>query len=170
MFRRFMISVSALALLLTTTTTSLAGESDNVVITETNTYVEYKVKGLYSDIRDDVEFAITGTGIKINTIAHTGDMLIRTGKDLGIKKIIYSHAEAFEFCSATVSRASMEADPRNFMFCPYIIYVYQLATDKDSVYITYRRPSYGASKESDKALKGIETLLKGIILEVVEQG
>ncbi|VAW96801.1 hypothetical protein MNBD_GAMMA22-1215 [hydrothermal vent metagenome] len=143
-----------------------AGESDNVI--ETETFVEYKVEGEYANVRDDLELAITGGGIKINTIAHTGDMLIRTGKDIGAKKIIYKHAEAFEFCSATISRATMEADPRNFMFCPYIIYVYQLSQDKNTIYIMYRRPSYGTNKKSNKALRAVETMLKNMISEVVQ--
>jgi len=167
MFRQIIVIISVITTFLLISPIIVAGESNNVVVKETDTYVEYKINGFYEDIRDDVELAITGTGIKINTIAHTGDMLIRTGKDLGAKKIIYKHAEAFEFCSATVSRTSMEADPRNFIFCPYIIYVYQLSKDKEIVYVSYRRPSYGASKKSDEALKGIEKLLKTIIAEVL---
>jgi len=168
MFRLFVVIISSIAVFSLSTQAIQADSSGKVVLKETDTYVEYKIKGVYEDIREDIEFAITGTGIKINTIAHTGDMLIRTGKDLGATKLIFKHAEAFEFCSATVSRASMEADPRNFMFCPYIIYVYQLGTDKGIVYVSYRRPSYGASKKSDKALKGIEKLLKEIISEAIE--
>ncbi len=168
MFRVFLTAISIITFLGTLSFTTHADESDNVVITETDIFVEYKVKGVYADVRDDVELAITGAGIKINTIAHTGDMLIRTGKDIGAKKVIYKHAEAFEFCSATISRATMEVDPRNFMFCPYIIYVYQLSQDKNTVYITYRRPSYGSNTKSNKALKAVEMMLKNIISEVVQ--
>ena len=170
MFREAVAMLSIMMAILTGSAlinTVYAGESDDVKITETDTFVEYKIKGFYADIRDDIELAITGTGIKINTIAHTGDMLIRTAKDVGATKVIYKHAEAFEFCSATISRATMEADRRNFMFCPYIIYVYQLATDKETVYVTYRRPTYGKNKKSNAALKSVEKLLKGIISEVL---
>jgi len=166
MFRSYYPVLTLSLILFFALSNAQAGESSNVV--ETETFVEYKMKGLYQDIRDDVEYAITGTGIKINTVAHTGDMLIRTGKDIGAKIVIYKHAEAFEFCSATISRATMEADPRNFMFCPYIIYVYQLSKDTDTVYITYRRPTYGNNKKSNDALKNVEKLLKNIIAEVVQ--
>ncbi len=167
MFRQIIVIMSFLAGSTLITHSVLAGESSDVKITETNTFVEYKIKGFYADIRDDVELAITGTGIKINTIAHTGDMLIRTAKDVGATTVIYKHAEAFEFCSATISRATMEADPKNFMFCPYIIYVYQLSTDKEVVYVTYRRPTYGKNKKSNEALRAVEKLLKSIISEVL---
>ncbi len=171
MFRKTMVMLSSLLAILTGSASLInivhAGESDNVKITETDTFVEYKIKGFYADVRDDIELAITGTGIKINTVAHTGDMLIRTAKDVGATTEIYKHAEAFEFCSATISRATMEADPKNFMFCPYIIYVYQLSTDKKVVYVTYRRPTYGKNKKSNAALKSVEKLLKSIISEVL---
>jgi uncharacterized protein (DUF302 family) len=167
MFRQFIVILSLLTGAVLISNSVFAGESSDVKITETDTFVEYKIKGFYADIRDDVELAITGTGIKINTIAHTGDMLIRTAKDVGATTVIYKHAEAFEFCSATISRATMEVDPKNFMFCPYIIYVYQLSQDKEIVYVTYRRPTYGENKKSNEALKSVEKLLKTIISEVL---
>ncbi|MFV2059413.1 MAG: DUF302 domain-containing protein [Gammaproteobacteria bacterium] len=169
MFQQFIVMLAILTGSVLLLPNALADESSDVKITETETFVEYKINGFYADIRDDVELSITGTGIKINTIAHTGDMLIRTAKDVGATKVIYKHAEAFEFCSATISRATMEADFRNFMFCPYIIYVYQLSGDKDKevVYVTYRRPTYGKNKKSNEALQSVEKLLKGIISEVL---
>jgi len=166
-FRQFILFVLINSASLLAINGIQASESSDVKMTETDTFIEYKINGFYEDIRDDLELAITGTGIKINTIAHTGDMLIRTAKDVGATTVIYKHAEAFEFCSATISRATMEADPRNFMFCPYIIYVYQLSKDKEVVYISYRRPTYGISKKSDAALKSVEKLLRNIISEVL---
>ena len=128
----------------------------------------YVVDSRYEFVRDDLELAITGRGIKINNISHIGDMLARTGKDLGAKKQIFSHAEAFEFCSATVSRATMEADPHNIIFCPYIIAVYSLPTDKDKTYISFRKPSRVGSKASKAALQKVEDLLTSIAEEVAK--
>lgn len=108
----------------------------------------YVVDSSYEFVRDDLEIAITGRGIKINNISHIGTMLARTGKDLGAKKQIFEHAEAFEFCSATVSRATMEADPHNIVFCPYIIAVYSLPGEKNKTYISFRRPTLVGSKAS----------------------
>lgn len=126
----------------------------------------YIVNNSYEFVRDDLELAITGRGIKINNISHIGDMLARTGKDIGAKKQIFEHAEAFEFCSATVSRATMEADPHNIVFCPYIIAVYSLPGEKDKTYISFRRPSLVGGEASVAALQQVEDLMKSIVAEV----
>lgn len=156
-----------LRILLLISMTCISFQATSVEKTRDDYMIEFKVQGSYGDIRDDVEFAITSTGIKINTIAHTGDMLKRTGKDLGSSKEIFKHAEAFEFCSAALSRATMEVDPRNFIFCPYIIYVYQLPKEKNIVYVAYRRPNYVAAKKSEATLKAIDKLLNDIILDAI---
>lgn len=135
--------------------------------TERDDYMRmYVVNGSYEFVRDDLELAITGRGIKVNNISHIGDMLARTGKDLGASKQIFAHAEAFEFCSATVSRATMEADPHNIVFCPYIIAVYSLPNEKDKTYISFRRPTLVGGPASRAALQKVENLIQSIVEEV----
>jgi len=130
---------------------------------ETSLYKFYKVPGTYEDVRVDLEYAITGRGIKINGVSHISEMLTRTGKDIGRTKKIYGHAEAIEFCSATLSRDMMEADPTNIIFCPYIIYIYSLKEDKNSVYLGYRKISGLNTKASKKAAAAIIKTYEGII-------
>ena len=129
--------------------------------------VTYKVKANWGDVRDQVREAITGKGIKINNVSHIGEMLIRTGKDLGYKKKVFDHAEAFEFCSATHSRFTMEADPHNIVFCPYIISVYEIASEPGEVYVTYRRPSIIGDEASKKSLRGVEELIDSIVQDAL---
>ena len=128
----------------------------------------YVVDSPYQIVRDDLELAITGRGIKINTISHIGDMLARTGKDLGTAKQVFAHAEAFEFCSATVSRSTMEADPHNIVFCPYVIAVYSLPQDKDKTYISFRRPTLVGNAASKAALQKVEDLMQSLVEEVAK--
>jgi len=129
--------------------------------------VTYMVKAKWSDVRDQIREAITGKGIKINNVSHIGDMLIRTGKDLGYKKKVFDHAEAFEFCSATHSRFTMEADPNNIVFCPYIISVYEITGKPGDIYVTYRRPSIIGDEASKKSLRGVESLLDSIVQDAL---
>ena len=129
--------------------------------------VTYKVKAKFADVRDQLSSAITGKGIKINNISYIGNMLTRTGKDLGFKKMVYTDAQAFEFCSATHSRFTMEADPHNIVFCPYIISVYELADEKGQVYLSYRRPSIIGSDASKKSLQDVEKLMDDIAQEAL---
>ncbi len=128
----------------------------------------YVVSDRYENVRDDLELAITERGIKINNISYIGNMLARTGKDLGAKKRIFSHAEAFEFCSARASRATMEADPHNIVFCPYIIAVYSLPNEENKTYISFRRPTQVGSKASKVALQKVEDLMIRIVEEVAK--
>ncbi|MDH5179777.1 MAG: DUF302 domain-containing protein [Gammaproteobacteria bacterium] len=135
---------------------------------ERDSYMKlFTVQGKYENVRDDLELAITGKGIKINNIAHIGDMLERTGKDIGKSKQVFSHAEAFEFCNATISRATMEADPHNIVFCPYVVAVYSLPDDPNKTYIAYRRPQLVGSAASKQSLQKIENMLDEIIAEIM---
>jgi len=127
----------------------------------------YTVEGSFEDVRDDIEMAITDRGMKINNVSHIGNMLARTGKDIGATRQIFAQAEALEFCSAVVSRRMMEADPHNIVFCPYIIYVYTLPGEKDRVYVAYRRPLKVGTAESRAALEAVEKLLQDIIADAI---
>ncbi len=127
----------------------------------------YTVKGTFEDVREYIELAITDRGMIINNVSHIGNMLARTGKDLGASKKIFEKAEALEFCSATLSRRMMEADPHNIVFCPYIIAIYTLPGETDTVYVAYRRPLPVGSPESRAALQAVEKLLDDIIRDAV---
>jgi uncharacterized protein (DUF302 family) len=129
--------------------------------------VTYKVKAKFEDVRDQLKSSITGKGIKINNVSFIGKMLIRTGKDLGFKKEVFTQAQAFEFCTATHSRFMMEADPHNIVFCPYIISVYELANEKGKVYLSYRRPSVFGSESAKQSLQNVEKLMDEIAQETL---
>ena len=125
-------------------------------------------KGSFAEVRDAVEMAITGRGFVINNVSHIGDMLERTGKDLGGGKQVFIKAEALEFCSATVSRQMMESDPDNIVFCPYIIAIYVVPSKPGEVRVAYRNAQVVGSPASQKALKSVNELLSSIIKEAVE--
>jgi uncharacterized protein (DUF302 family) len=124
--------------------------------------------GNFSDVRDDVEMAITDRGLVVNNVSHVGDMLARTGKDLGDSKQIFVKAEALEFCSAVVSREMMEADPDNIVFCPYVISVYVVPGSPHEVRVAYRKPRITGSPASQKALRAVDELLSGIVKDAMQ--
>lgn len=129
--------------------------------------VRFSVKGRFDDIRSFLELAITDRGMVINNVAHIGTMLDRTGKDIGASKRVYLHAEAIEFCSATLSRRMMEANPDNIVFCPYIIALYVLPDSPGVVHIAYRRPPRIGTGESQAALHAVDTLLREIVRDAI---
>lgn len=127
----------------------------------------YHKQGNYEDVKFDIELAITNRGLVVDHTSHIGNMLERTGKDLGTTQPIYGNAGSMQFCSAVVSRRTMEADPTNIVFCPYIIVYYTLHNDPKTVYAGYRRPLPTGSAASRKALADVENLLDGIVKEAL---
>lgn len=151
--------LSAIMLLVGLPQLALADGSHMTVVTK---------KGSFAEVREAVEMAITGRGFVINNVSHIGDMLERTGKDLGGAKQVFLKAEAVEFCSATVSRQMMEVDPDNIVFCPYIIAIYVVPAKPGEIRVAYRNTQAVGSAASQKALRAVNELLSSIIKEAVE--
>ncbi|MHB1143815.1 MAG: DUF302 domain-containing protein [Thiobacillus sp.] len=128
--------------------------------------VLFKTQGTFQDVRDSLQFSIEGKGLKITNTNHIAEMLERTGKDIGATKVVYGNAEQFEFCSATVSRHMMEADPHAIVMCPYSVMVYTIPNDKN-VYLAYRKPAATRNKALKKSLVELEKLLTGIIKDAM---
>ena len=126
------------------------------------------LKGNYEDVKERVVAAIENRGLVIDHTANVGAMLERTGKDIGRDRQVYLKAEVIEFCSAAVSRTTMEADPRNLVFCPYAIALYVLPAEPDKVYLVYRRPLATGSARSMKALREVSKLLDGIARDALK--
>jgi len=130
--------------------------------------VRYSKKMAFNDARDDLVTAIQNRGLVIDHTSHIHKMLERTKKDIGAKKTVYKEGQSFSFCSALLSRKTMEADPHNMAFCPYTVVIYATAADPKTVHVAYRRPyRSGGSAASRASLKDIENLLDGIAREAL---
>lgn len=77
----------------------------------------------FDDATFAVESTIVGQGLVIDYTSHTGEMLERTRGDVGSSVELFTAADIYLFCSASVSREVMEADWRNIAYCPYAIQV-----------------------------------------------
>ncbi|MCC6611161.1 MAG: DUF302 domain-containing protein [Burkholderiales bacterium] len=130
----------------------------------------FTARGTFDDVKEALVAAIEGKGLVIDRVAHVGDMLERTGKDVGATRRLYRKAEILEFCSARISRDMMSADPRQIAYCPYTIAVYTLANggasptpgEADRVHIAYRRPPKA------EGMAGVERLLDDIVREALK--
>jgi uncharacterized protein (DUF302 family) len=114
-------------------------------------------EGSFEDATFAVENAVVNRGLVIDYTSHVGEMLNRTGADVGSEVKIFENADIFLFCSAVVSREVMEADPMNIVNCPYSIFV---AETQEGVMIGYRDYPEGPM---DK----VEALLEEIVAEAV---
>jgi hypothetical protein len=128
--------------------------------------VQFKTQGDFQYVRDSLQSAIEGKGLKINHTNLIAGMLERTGKDLGATRQVYTHGEQFEFCSATLSRAMMEADPHAISMCPYSIMVYAMPGDP-AIYLAYRKPGPTENPVLQKVFGDIEKLLTEIIQDAL---
>lgn len=129
-----------IALLFACTSLGVTAQADDIPVIPP---ITHQVEGEFEDIAFSVENAIINAGLVIESHSHVGDMLARTKEDVGGKKDIYANAELFTFCSSTVSREVMEADPLNIQYCPYSIFLFE--TPDAPGRITVGHPSYGGT-------------------------
>lgn len=113
--------------------------------------------GSFEDATFAVESAIVDQGLVIDYVSHVGEMLNRTGGDVGSETMLFKSADIFVFCSAVISREVMEADPMNIAHCPYGIFVAETEAG-----VTVGRRDY-----PDGPMDKVEALLDGIIDEAV---
>ena len=106
-------------------------------------YAVYKSESPFDDVMQALKMAIEDKGMYINNVMQMGEMLERTGKDLGAEKRIYTKAESIEFCSALFSRKMTEENPARIVNCPYIISVYTLPNEPEATYIVHRKLNIG---------------------------
>ncbi len=129
-----------------------AHAASEAVVTTTN--------GRFDDVSQSLVAAIEGKGLVIAHTSRVGEMLDRTGKDIGASRRVYEQTETYEFCSARVSRMMMEADASNIVYCPFAITVYTLPGKPNAVYLAYRRPP--------AAVPAVGELIKSIVADAME--
>jgi uncharacterized protein (DUF302 family) len=119
--------------------------------------VTYPFDGSFDDATFAVENAIIGKGLVIDYVSHAGDMLARTGKDIGSDRVLFDGADIFLFCSAQLSREVMEVDLMNIAYCPYGIFVTDRAGQVMVGYRTY----------PDGEMQKVQSLLDDIAQDAV---
>lgn len=130
--------------------------------------VTYSKAAKFADVREDLKLAIEGKGLVVDYESLVNRMLERTGKDVGSDRKLYADAQAFVFCSAALSRKTMEADPANVALCPYTIVAYETVRQPGRVHVAYKRPwRPDGSAASKAALEEVEALLDGIAREAL---
>lgn len=115
--------------------------------------------GAFEDATFAVESAIVDRGLVIDYVSHVGDMLNRTGADVGSDEMLFANADIFVFCSAVLSRKVMEADPMNIAHCPYGVFV---AEREGAVMVGYRTYPDGPMQE-------VQALLADIVADAVAE-
>jgi uncharacterized protein (DUF302 family) len=125
----------------------------------------FKAGGDFEDVVDNVKLAIVARGMLVSGTLHVGDMLNRTGPDLGYEQV-FEKAESVEFCSTVMSHRMTQAAPENMAICPFTISVYVTLAEPDQVYVAYRRQQLAG--DSAQVTAAVHELLKGIVEESLE--
>jgi uncharacterized protein (DUF302 family) len=118
----------------------------------TSDAMTYGFNGTFEEAKSSIEAAIINRGLVIDYVSQVGDMLNRTGADVGSDVKIFEAADVFQFCSAVLSRKVMEADPMNIAHCPYTIFVVDQGGE---ILLGYRRMPEGPMAEVEKLLDDI---------------
>jgi uncharacterized protein (DUF302 family) len=115
----------------------------------------------FDETLEALKLAIQDRGMTIKDVMHIGEMLERTGKDLGQTRRIYEKAESVQFCSAVLSREMAAEDPAQIANCPFVISVYTLPGKLGTTYLAYRevpRDRVGGSP----AMSKVSAMLKEV--------
>ena len=124
-------------------------------------YALYESESDFDTVLDGAKNAIQERGLYINNIMHLGEMLERTGKDLGLGGPIYSRAESIEFCSATLSRKMTEENPQRLVNCPFILSIYALPGQEGKTFVVHRTIPEEETAHSP-AMREVAEMLKGV--------
>ena len=124
--------------------------------------VTYQSDDSFDDVLFGLQNAILDQGLVIDSTSHVGDMLERTRTDVGSDVVIFEKADILNFCSASLSRKVMEADPMNLQFCPYGIFVYTQPEQPGRTTIGYRQMPDGPMKEVEALLDSISRAAVGL--------
>lgn len=141
------LRIAATALALTLAPVTAGAGADGVTV--------YTVEEPFEDAAFALESAIIGRGLVVDHVSHVGEMLNRTAADVGASRQIYRAADVYLFCSATLSRRMMEADPTNIAHCPYSVFLYELTDTPGTVHVGYREMPAGAMQEVEALLDAI---------------
>ena len=103
-----------------------------------NGYAVHETSSSFGDVMEGLQSAIQERGMYINNVMHMGEMLERTGRDLGLGEPVFLKAESIEFCSAGLSHRMTHENPARVVNCPFIVAAYVLAKEPDKTYVVYR--------------------------------
>ncbi len=154
MLNRLIAVPAAIVLAQGLATGSAAQERDDLVT--------YTTEAPFEDVIFALENAIINEGLVVEGTSKVGEMLARTGPDVGSDVKVFENAQVFSFCSAVISRQVMEADPANVSFCPYDVFAYQLP-DAQEVIVGFRRFPEGP-------MQAVQELLDRIAQEAASGG
>ena len=137
----------------------------SIALAKNTSIKSYQFKASFEDALFDLKEALTNKGLVVDHEAKVANMLNRTAKDVGATTTVYKHGQVVEFCSASLSRRAMEADPLNMAFCPYTMFVYETIAKPGTITIGYKVLDGAATPKSKKALDDVNKIMDSMVRE-----
>jgi hypothetical protein len=122
----------------------------------------------YAEVKEDLETAIEGKGLKIGAIGDLGDMLARTQDDIAKGPATYRAAHYYQFCSAMVAHKLTAADPNNIGHCPFLMFSYETVAKPGEVVVGYRSFTRAGSPATRAILDEADAMLDAIAREAIK--
>ena len=83
----------------------------------------YSSNSEFDDVIFELESELIDRGYKIDYRGYISKMMERTAQDFEGDKSVYKNAQFVTFCSVSLTRSMVKADPNNLAFCPYVIFI-----------------------------------------------
>lgn len=128
----------------------------------------YPSQADFAATRENLKNAVTNQGLLISGELHLGEMLERTGPDLGFGQV-FAQVESIQFCSALMAHRMVRANPANLGTCPFSVLIYTRSETPDKVYLAFRLPQL-AGDDSGELDKAIREMLNIIVSEAASGG
>jgi uncharacterized protein (DUF302 family) len=128
----------------------------------------YPSQADFAATRENLKNAVTNQGLLISGEMHLGEMLQRTGPDLGFEQV-FAQVESIQFCSALMAHRMIQANPSNLGTCPFSVLIYARSESPDKVYLAFRVPQL-AGDESGELAQAIRGMLDTIVSEAASGG
>lgn len=129
---------------------------------EEGSYVEYQIEGDYDEVVFALLDEISANGYILSYRADIKKISSYASKALN-KKEPFLNANKIGFCKASNTLKMMEENPKNILFCPISIAIYE--TQKDKINIIYLKSQ--SLREGDSFFKEVNKEVIFIIEEAI---
>ena len=122
--------------------------------------ITYKVNANYDDTIFALLDEISNTGFILSYRANIGKNIKNTSKFFK-QEPVFINANKIGFCKSSLTLEMMNENPRNMMFCPLSLAVYELNKKENKVVIIYQKAT--TLKKEDKVMLKVNSIIEKLI-------
>lgn len=120
----------------------------------------YKIDANYEDTIFSLLDEISTSGFILSYRANIGKNIENTAKFFK-KEALFKSANKIGFCKSSLTLEMMSENPRNIMFCPLSLAVYELKNSANQIVIIYQKAK--VLRKKDKVMLKVNKLIEQLI-------